>query len=48
MVQDLVRKKPFLLYLASSLLAIGPLIVQNDGGGVEQLVYYVSCTLKDA
>ena len=27
--------------------AIGPLIAQEDGDGVEQLVYYVCRTLKD-
>ena len=37
-----------MLYLASSPYAIGALITQEDGGGVEQPVYYVSHALKDA
>lgn len=30
-----IRRKPLLLYLASSLFAIGALIAQEDAGGVE-------------
>ena len=47
-VQAPIRKRPLLLYLAFSPYAIGTLIVQEDRGGVEQLVYYVSHALKDA
>ena len=46
-VQAPICKRPLLLYLASSLYAIGALIAQEDRGGIEQLVYYVSRTLKD-
>uniref|UniRef100_A0A2N9H7S0 RNA-directed DNA polymerase n=1 Tax=Fagus sylvatica TaxID=28930 RepID=A0A2N9H7S0_FAGSY len=38
----------FRLYLASNSQAIGALIAQEDGNGVEQPIYYVSRTLKDA
>lgn len=34
-VQAPVRRKPLLIYLASSPLAIGPLIAQEEGGGIE-------------
>jgi hypothetical protein len=57
-VQDIMTKlptvcaptsgKPLRLYLASNSQAIGALIAQEDGDGVEQPVYYVSRTLKDA
>ena len=57
-VQDIMTKlltvcaptsgKPLRLYLVSNSQAIGALIAQEDGDGVEQPVYYVSCTLKDA
>uniref|UniRef100_A0A2N9I2U7 Uncharacterized protein n=1 Tax=Fagus sylvatica TaxID=28930 RepID=A0A2N9I2U7_FAGSY len=57
-VQDIMTKlptvcapifgKPLRLYLASNSQAIGALIAQEDGSGVEQPVYYVSRTLKDA
>ena len=47
-VQALTRKKPLMLYLATDSYAIGALIAQEDGGGVEQSVYYISCALKDA
>uniref|UniRef100_A0A2N9GBJ4 Integrase catalytic domain-containing protein n=1 Tax=Fagus sylvatica TaxID=28930 RepID=A0A2N9GBJ4_FAGSY len=57
-VQDIMTKlptvcaptsgKPLRLYLASNSQAIGALIAQEDGDAVEQPVYYVSCTLKDA
>ena len=46
-VQTPTHKRPLLLYLASSPYAIGALIAQEDGSVIEQLVYYVSCTLKD-
>ena len=46
-VQAPIRKRPLLLYLTSSPYAIGALIAQEDGSVIEQLVYYVSCTLKD-
>ena len=46
-VQALVHRKPLLLYLAANSYAIGALIAQEDGGGVEQLVYYISRALKD-
>jgi ribonuclease HI len=57
-VQDIMTKlptvcapifgKPLRLYLASNSQAIGALIAQEDGSGVEQPVYYVSRALKDA
>ena len=47
-VQALIHKKPLLLYMATNSYAIGALIAQEDGGDVEQLVYYISCALKDA
>lgn len=47
-VQALVRRKPLLLYLASSPFAIRALIAQEDGGGIKQLVYYISRALRDA
>ncbi|XP_075670211.1 uncharacterized protein LOC142639974 [Castanea sativa] len=43
-----IGKRPLLLYLATSSYAIGKLIAQEDGSGVEQPVYYISRTLKDA
>ena len=48
MVQAPIHKRPMLLYLASSSYAIGALIAQENGSSVEQPVYYVSRTLKDA
>ena len=45
-MQALVHGKPSLLYLALSLSAIGALIAQEDGGGIEQLVHYISCALR--
>lgn len=48
MVQALVHRKPLLLYLASSLSAIGALIAQEDGGSVEKPIYYISRALRDA
>ena len=47
-VQAPIRKKPLLLYLATSSYAIGALIAQEDEGGIEQPVYYISRALKDA
>ena len=46
-VQAPVHKKPLLLYLAANSYAISALIAQEDGSGVEQLVYYISRALKD-
>ena len=43
-----IHRKPLLLYLAANSYAIGALIAQEDGYGVKQLVYYISCALKDA
>ena len=42
-----ICKRPLLLYLASNSYAIGALIAQEDGSGIEQPVYYVSHALKD-
>ncbi|XP_075633607.1 uncharacterized protein LOC142606090 [Castanea sativa] len=47
-VQAPVRRKPLLLYLATNQNAVGALIAQEDGDGVEQPVYYISQALKDA
>uniref|UniRef100_A0A2N9FFM0 RNA-directed DNA polymerase n=1 Tax=Fagus sylvatica TaxID=28930 RepID=A0A2N9FFM0_FAGSY len=57
-VQDVMTKlptvcapisgKPLRLYLASNSRAIGALIAQENDNGVEQPIYYVSRTLKDA
>ena len=47
-LQAPVRERPLLLYLASNSQAIGALLAQEDGDGNEQLLYYVSRTLKDA
>ncbi|XP_075649891.1 uncharacterized protein LOC142620404 [Castanea sativa] len=46
-VQGPIHKKPLLLYLATNSYAIGALIAQEDGGGMEQPVYYISRALKD-
>ena len=46
-VQAPIHRKPLLLYLAANSYAIGALIAQEDGGGVEQPVYYISRALKD-
>ena len=46
-MQVLIHKKPLLLYLATNSYAISALIVQKDGGGIEQPVYYISRALKD-
>uniref|UniRef100_A0A2N9G772 Integrase catalytic domain-containing protein n=1 Tax=Fagus sylvatica TaxID=28930 RepID=A0A2N9G772_FAGSY len=57
-VQDIMTKLPTVcapisgkslrLYLASNSQAIGALIAQENDNGVEQPIYYVSRTLKDA
>ena len=47
-IQSPVHRKPLLLYLAANSYAIGALIAQEDGRGVEQPVYYISHALKDA
>ena len=47
MVQAPVHREPLLLYLAANSYAIGALIAQEDGGGIEQLVYYIRRALKD-
>ena len=47
-VQAPICKRPLLLYLASSPCAIGALIAQEDGSGIEEPIYYVSRNLKDA
>ena len=47
-VQAPIHKRPLLLYLATSSYAIGALIAQENEGGVEQPVYYISRALKDA
>ena len=47
-VQAPIHKRPLLLYLATNLYAVGALIAQENEGGVEQPVYYISRALKDA
>ena len=47
-MQAPTHKKPLLLYMATNSYAIGALIAQEDGGSVEQPMYYISCALKDA
>nr|XP_023884510.1 uncharacterized protein LOC111996740 [Quercus suber] len=47
MVQAPIHKKPLLLYMATNSYAIGALIAQEDGSGVEQPGYYISCALRD-
>ena len=47
-VQAPIHKKPLLLYLATNAYVIGALIAQEDRGGIEQPVYYISHALKDA
>jgi ribonuclease HI len=42
-----IAGKPLRLYLASNSQAIGALVAQENGHGVEQPVYYVSRGLKD-
>ena len=46
-VQALICKKPLLLYLATNQYAIGVLITQEDGSGIEQPIYYINRALKD-
>jgi hypothetical protein len=43
-----VAGRPLRLYLASNGEAIGALIAQEDEGGTEKPVYYVSQALRDA
>ncbi|XP_026399253.1 uncharacterized protein LOC113295116 [Papaver somniferum] len=43
-----VQGRPLILYTASSDVAIGALLVQEDEEGVEHLIYYYSRTMKDA
>ena len=45
-VQAPIHKRPLLLYLATNSYAIGALIAQENEGGVEQPVYYISRALK--
>ena len=47
-VQAPIHKRPLLLYLATNSYTIGALIAQENGGGIEQLIYYISRALKDA
>ena len=47
-MQAPIHKKPLLLYLATNSYAIAALIAQEDGGGIEQPVYYINCALKNA
>ena len=47
-MQAPIHKKPLLLYLATNSYAIGALVTEEDGGGIEQPVYYISRALKDA
>ncbi|XP_050253089.1 uncharacterized protein LOC126699371 [Quercus robur] len=47
-MQAPIHKKPLLLFLATNSYAIGALITQEDGGGTEQPIYYISRALKDA
>ena len=46
-VQAPIHKKPLLLYMAINSYAIGALITQEDGGSIEQPVYYINHSLKD-
>ena len=46
-VQAPIHKRPLLLYLAANSYAIGALIAQENGGGVEQPVYFINRALKD-
>ena len=47
-MQAPIHKKPLLFYLATNSYAIGSLIAQEEGGGVEQPVYYINHAMKDA
>ena len=46
-VQASIRKRPLLLYLATNQCAIGAVIAQEDGDGIEQPIYYIRHALKD-
>ena len=46
-MQAPIHKKPLLLYLATNSYAIGALVTEEDEGGIEQPVYYISRILKD-
>ena len=46
-MQAPICKKPLLVYLTTNPYAIGALIAQEDDGGIEQPVYYISHALKD-
>ena len=46
-VQAPIRKKPLLLHLTTNSYAIGASISQENGGGIEQPVYYINRALKD-
>ena len=46
-LQASICGRPLLLYLASNSQAIGALLAQEDDQGIEQLIYYISRTLKD-
>ena len=47
-MQAPIHKRPLLLYLATNSYTIGALIAQEDGGGIEQPIYYICRALKDA
>ena len=47
-MQALIHKRPLLLYLDTNSYTIGALIAQENGGGIEQPIYYISHALKDA
>ena len=47
-MQAPIHKRPLLLFLVTNSYAIGALIAQEDAGGVEQPIYYISRALKDA
>ena len=46
-MQASIRKRPLLLYLATNQCAIGAVIAQEDGDGIEQPIYYIRHALKD-
>jgi len=46
MIRAPIHKRLLLLYLATNSYAIGALIAQKDGSGVEQPFYYISHALK--
>lgn len=41
-------QKPYKLYTDASNYAIGAILVQEDDNGIERVVEYISCTLKDS